>query len=495
MATSTENRSNEILTSQEIETLICLYEDPDQWAEHFLSNVARETLPDAKKTVIRKNFPYADYYRRTIKRLAMSIPSFTWELSKEAKEKFVKKVRDDAGDEQGDDLPEKPTVLDKANEISSRRIWEGNKDIWGALNSWREFLFVTGDLFITLTKPQETGEFSAERMGSQDSQIKLSEKYRKKVEGYKFEYEVGSDLYTESGTPGATVTQEYTKDAWKISGFGVEDAEIPLAHGFIPVAHLAWEEREGSPRGLPLSERLAKITLWIYAASLGRRDANKLNATPVAVLRNSTSNHGDYFPGMTLEIHDKSPTAPASLEFKGGNIQLTSTENEIEDGKRALSEAAFLPYEGKEGAQGVELASGVALEKLTAAQTAYRIQYMLAEAGFLEDLIYKSLVIDGTPVERGDIVVKYDGFGEDQKNMMEKAKVLFAEGLPKEALRVLGYEDEVIEKILSEKEEKTLDDFGGIFGGNGQMMPAPAENQEQNPVEEEEEKEGENAEE
>jgi len=272
-------------------------------------------------------------------------------------------------------------------------------------------------------------------------------------------------------------------EKWSVEKDGQEIKTDNLNLGFVPVAHMAWEEREGSPRGLPLGARLSKICLKLAAIRMGRRLGNKRNAAPLTVIHNSTTGIPRIYSGMVLELDDKSNGAKAKVESVGGNLDLSSLATELEDGKRELAEAAFLPYEGKEGAQGIEPASGRAMERLTAAQVAYRISYMLVEQSFYEDLAYKMLIIadkaSTSDIKPGDVTILYDGFGEDQTQILRKAELLFQERMPRKALQTLGYEDDEIEKMLAERDESNANDMQSLFT---REKPQPELDENGNPI-------------
>jgi hypothetical protein len=461
MATLSQNRADETLTTEDIRTLIRLFENEEAWVDYFIEKCAADNLPEAAKNEIRKSYPYADDLRRTILRMANSIPGFKFGLRKGIDPAL------EQGEEDGETLKlsKGAQILADLNAMCEKRSWEGEKSLWAALPSWRAFTLLAGDTFVKI--PRINGEALPERMGPQDTALLLSKTSRKGIDGYRFTYSVGGGgIYTELGATLGTTVETVTRDSWTVERNGKTEKTDQLSFGFIPVAHLAWEEREGSPRGLPLGARLTKICLKIAAVRVGRRLGNKRNAAPITVIYNSTTGIPQLYSGMVLELDDKADGSKAKVESVGGGLDLTSLASELEDGKRELAEAAFLPYEGKEGAQGIEPASGRAMERLTAAQVAYRISYMLVEQSFLEDLAYKMLVISGKAGEDlkpGDVTVLYDGFGDDQTQLMRRAELLFQERMPRKALQTLGYEDDEIERMLAERSAKDDGDLQSLL--------------------------------
>lgn len=449
-SSTTQGRSNAILDSTTIERLILLFEDLESWPDFFFEKGCVSTITDAQKEKIRKNFPWSDDFRRTIKRVAASIPTFKWSAR------------------QGLDETKVTALIEAANEMSELRTWEGEKNLWAANAMWREFVLLTGDTFIKF--PKVDGVCIPERMSPQDTKIRSSQTRKKGIEGYRFQYPVGADAnpYTTTGSQGQLVTEIVDAKVWTIMEPGAAPKSSNLSYGFIPVSHMAWEEREGNPRGLPLSLRLANIIVHIIAIKYGIRMGGKLNSFPIILLLNIKSALEELYPGLIMEADDASPTAKADVKTVGGDLTLTCLENELEQAERDLDRSAFLPHESREGSSGQQIASGRAMERLSAAQIAYRVSFMLSEASFLEDLAFKYLTVSGNPVAKmmkmGDLTPQYDGFGEDQTAILERAKALFSEGATQEALRVLGYEDDAIETIMEEIKQNKQDGFMSILG-------------------------------
>lgn len=468
------NRSDDVLDTTSIERLISLYEDPEAWVEYFIEKCCKVGTPEGVKENIRKNFPYSDDFRSTIKRMACSIPGFRWAVRKglqdDAAEDGTEKPEGDEGEQS---LEEQ--LINAANDMSALRIWEGDKSLWAANGNWREFVLLTGDTFIKLPYISAVKTCLPERMASQDSRIKSSPGSRKGIAGYMFQYRLGDEEggYSQGGLKTDMVVEVVTAEKWTVQEPGEVEKEIALSYGFIPVSHFGWEEREGNPRGLPLGLRLAKKCLHLSMVQFGIRMGSKLNSFPVGVFKNVKTGIQELYPGIMLELDDISPQLQASFKFEGGNLNLSSLENELDGAKRDLAKLAFLPFEGKEGAQNAQPASGRAMERLTAAQVAYRVNFLLAEASFLEDLAYKFMVVSKNPLgkgmKRGDLTPIYDGFDEDQTGTLERAKLLFQEGFIEDALRLLGYEEEAIERMVVEAKQNKLDNLSAMFMGSGDV--------------------------
>ena len=408
-----------------------LYDEISAWPDYFLTQRGSSEMTDSQKDYIKKNWPAADHFRRTIKRLATSVPAFTWDGKNQA-------------------------AVDKMTEISARPMWEGAQTLQGVMADWRAWLFVGAATYVKL--PLVNGKVKPERMPPYYARLEMSQNSRKEIIGFNFRYQVGTaGIFTSNASLSAMITEQITANSWTVNEKPQGDF-IKSGIDFIPVAYMAWEPRESSAIGVPLSERVIQKVLHVYSVGVDKRMANKLSGFPVGVGTNVTGLPTAIPPGTNLSLNDKSPTQKADFKFANPIINMQDGLNlEYDQALRELSETAYLPFEGKEGAGSAQPASGRAMQMLSAGQIAYRTQFILAEKSFLEDMAYKCLRIEGVKVERGDVTAKYDGFGEDQRSVLEKATLLFGQGLVHEALKVLGYDQEHIQAILDlDKETMAL---------------------------------------
>jgi len=511
-----KNFSNEMLTTQDILLMLNLY-NGFGIADWFINNVVSEGLSESEKRDIKRNFPRMNYFAWIIDRVAYSmpgvdilyqpdmddIPDFTPQVAdplnpasdpaalaatnaaaKAAYEadKKAKKAKQQESVEEMDEV---------IREIMERQTWEGEKDFWSALPLWRIFLLICGDTFVKLPWDDIMEGIMPERMGPQYSMIMLSGRRKKEIGGYRFEYPLGGTTYTPDPLGENTRIEVINAKEWTISDSSkggkleeVKNQPVPAElDGLIPVAHMAWKEREDHPRGMPFMRAIMEKCLHIYSIQLGRRIGNKYNAAPIIVRINAAGSPPSMNQGETHDIYDKSPMHKADVKVVGGGLSMQSTEQEYKDAIEELENLAFLPHEAQERNSMSVSPSGKASEMLSKSQVTFREAFTKGEGSFLCDLFYKILILEGYKCERKDITAQYDSIQQPTaQQKQDRANELFAEGFIQQGLREMDFEEEQIDKMMlersSEKQSSVSQFMSGIQPTQGAMnepMPGPKE--------------------
>lgn len=428
------NFSNNIINTKTIEGLIGLFEG-DSTFEFWFANVASSAVSESDKENLRKNFPRTNYLREVVLKLCWSIPN----------PRVI--ANDKLGQARIKQLEEKVRLL------LERRAWEGNKTFWAALPWWRAFVFVTGDLPVKL--PVVDGKVQPVRMPAQNMKILMDPQVRKIIRGFEFSYMVGSNQFTDQGDETNEVVETIQPGSWTVVRNGkIEELPAPEAD-LLPVAHLAWEEREDAPRGLPIALRLADKLLQVYSVCLDRRLGNKMGSVPIYKLLNSQGTLPPLRPAAVVELKTEVPFAPADFAAVPSGYTDSNIRSEYVDALRELHEAAFLPFELDNNGGAVDKHSGKALMLLSRDQIKYREAYQLVEAAFIEDLVTKALRLEGEQLEPGDLVVQYDPANDpDPAVRRADAQFYWDAGLEQKALEVMGNEEDEAAQMVKEVEDK-----------------------------------------
>lgn len=438
MATSDLNFSNHIITTKDIEGLIGLLEG-DGIFDFWRLNVAHPSMDQSAIDTLRRLFPRANYLREVVLKLSWTIPIPTVKMS------------DELSDEQAEALEE------KIHEIMDRRYWEGDKTFWAALTWWRPFAFTTGDICVKL--PVVDGQVRPERMPVQNMYISMDPDVKKKILGFRFRYPTGTEQYTEQGSAVNWVIETIEKGLWTRELQGVTE-NLPCPKDFIPVAHLAWEEREDFPRGLPLMLRLADKALHVYTAALDRRLGNKMGSVPLYVLLNAVGDLPSPAPGAVYKLKTENPTMPADFKAVGTAYSDTSIRSEYVDAMRGLYEEAFLPFQMDKAGNVQQLPSGKAMQMLSADQVKYREAYQAVEGSFLEDLLIKALTLEGVEVKAGDFVMEYESLvSPDPADRRADAQFWLDAGLAEQAFVTMGKEPDEAKKLAKQVDDQRAEEL------------------------------------
>lgn len=432
MSTEQLNFSNNIMNTKTIEGLIGLFEG-DAVFDFWLANVASSSISDSDKDNLRRNFPRSNFLREVVLKLCWSIP--------------MPKIEPD------DDLPEgEYKALDeKIEALLDREQWEGRKTFMAALPWWRAFVFTTGDLAIKL--PVIEGLCQPTRMPVQNMQILMDPDVRKVIKGFRFRYKVGSDNYTDQGDETMQVTETIEEGSWEIEKEG-KTTKLPTKD-ILPVAHMAWEEREESPRGLPIALRLADKLLHILSVTLDRRMGNKMGSVPMYKLLNAQGTLPTRAPGAIISLKTEVPFAPADFAAVESTFTDGSLRSEYVDALRELHEAAFLPFELDNNAGTVDKHSGKALQLLSKDQIKYREAFQAVEGAFIKDLIKKALYMEGTEIQDDDLCVTYEPVvSPEPSERRADAQFYMDAGLEDKALETMGNDEDERKAMVAELEQK-----------------------------------------
>jgi len=444
------NYSNNVLTMKDIEGLIGLFEG-DGIFDFWKANVCSPDISDTDAANLRRNFPRANYLREVVLKLCWSIPIPKVKVSHEL-----------AGHEE---------LEAKIKELLERKHWEGQKNFWAALPWWRAFVFVTGDVCVKL--PMVDGIVKPERLPSQLLQIKTDPDVRKKITAYRFRYLQGNSTFTDQGENTLQVIETISEGSWTIERNGVTE-DVPTRADLLPISHLAWEEREDFPRGLPLALRLADKLLHVLTAALDRRLGNKMGSVPMYVLKNAQGTLPARAPGAVISLKQENPWAVPDFTAVSSSFSDASLRSEYVDALRELHEAAFLPFELDQQGQNVGPQSGKAIQLLSKDQVKYRESYQVVEASFLEEVIIKSLALEGTVIKPGDICVEYESMiSPDPNERRADAQFYLDAGLTEEALTTMGKDEDEAQKLAVTIEDKKAEQLLTMAGAD---KPNPADN-------------------
>ncbi len=450
------NFSNNVINTRAIEGLIALFEG-DGVFEFWAANVANPNLDAVTFALLKRNFPRANYLRQVILKLAWSIPTPMVEASH--------------------DLPkaERKALNKRLKELKSRREWEGTKTFDAAVLWWRAWAFVTGDVFVKLPLAvDDEGELAVfpERLPAQRTYVKMNPDVRKVIDGYRFQYYLGSGMYTEQGDMSLLTTEWITRDEWRIERANVKvdksgqitekrviGEELVDTLGMLRVAHLAWEAREDGPRGVPLALRLADKALHVMTTALDRRLGNKMGSVPVYKLLNSQGEIPALSPGAVISLKTESPHAPADFSAVTTGFSDDSLQREYKDAKRELYDEAFLPFdEDKE--TGATQPSGKALQMLSKDQVKYREAFQIEETSFLQGLFSKCLTLEGEEVDEDDICIKYDDdVTPNATERLAEAQFFQDAGYEEKALMIMGVEEEEAKAMVTGKAERQAEEL------------------------------------
>jgi len=466
MANSQLNLSNNVITTQVIEGLVGLFEG-DQAFDFWLANVVSTSISESDKDDLRRNFPRNNKFRELVLKLCWSIPLPKIEPS------------DDLKGSAYDALEEKIEAL------LERETWEGRKTFWAALPWWRAFAFVTGDLAVKL--PVVEGECYPTRMPVQNMQILMDPKVRKAIKGFKFQYPVGAADYTDQGEETREIVETIEPGSWTVE-LDSKTTKEPVPADMLAVAHMAWEEREDSPRGLPLGMRLADKWLHVLSVMVDRRMGNKMGSVPMYKLLNAQGTLPARKPGAVVALKTEVPFAPADFSAVESNHNDGNIRSELVDALREMHEEAFLPFELDNNSGQVDKHSGKALQLLSKDQIKYREAFQAVEQAFIKDLILKALKLEGHTIEKDDLSVSYEPVvSPEPSERRADAQFYWDAGLEQKALEVMGNDTDEAEAMLSELEDKRAEQMlnagaNGLLPGADPMAEDDPEDPEADPA-------------
>ena len=534
------NFSNNQLTTKQIEGLIGLFEGNNPF-DFWWENVGRKGVDNETRDNLRRNFPRKNYLREIILKLAWSIPTPQIEAAADLPESRQKEInerlqelltrREWEGNKTfaaaitwwraytfvtGDCFVKLPSEVDRDAEtlqypIPFNALDVNSNDGNGSAGvgvgtdqtAVRSAGLLGGQTTISNNSPADVanavpGQAQVgdnanepavepigpllcfpERMPAQRTYIKMHPEIRKMIVGYRFQYYLGTGQYTEQGDMSQLVTEYIENDLWTITLPG-KGPVIYKTHGLLCVAHMAWEEREDGPRGIPLALRLVDKILHIYSVMMDRRMGNKMGSVPMYAVLNATGNIPPIAAGSIWGLKTEVPWAKSEVLVLDSKFSDESLQREYRDARRELYHDAFLPFEEDKESGHIGEKSGKALQMLSLDQVKYRENYQEVETSFLQELCAKAITIEGLAIDEDEIAVKYDPLVmPDFTETLAKAEFFYDGGFEKEGLETMGVdEDEAIQMIEDRDEARAANVLAaplvaGVPPVNGKAIALP----------------------
>ena len=474
--TAPEEFSGSRISTPTIIQNLALYEADGNFFEFWAANVA-PNLSGSDADYIRHTFPRGNLLRCLVMELAFTMPVPCIEPSDSSFETSDMPAKSKGtGEDDANEDKQEPAMREELRkrlaDVMGRTCWEGDKDFFGALPSWRCFAFVTGGIFFKLPQMNEAdarelgalfGQVRPERMRSQWSKIQPHASFQKVAAGFEFRYPVNGQL-TSAGNPTQWVTETITANAWtRTMPDGTVETKT-FKTPFIPVAHFQWEEREEEIRGVPLFQRLKESLLDVLTAKMVRKGAVKQAGAGIQVLINAKTDASlPIPPGGAIQITATEPSMPADFKVVGSTVEDGPSERAEAEAMAQLYDQAFLNYHQKADGGSADPASGTALDKMGKRESKYREAFTAAEGRFLCDMLAKIITIEGFPCKASDITARYDPSSTmTTTERIALATVYFNEGFPEQALLALGNDEDAIDELLANREKsRTADMTGG----------------------------------
>lgn len=314
----------------------------------------------------------------------------------------------------------------------------GGRTFWEALPGYYLTQENYGTLFLKLFV--RGGEVSVQKMYSHAVEVITDEKNYFEVKKYVFEWE-------EAAIPeGGAVRSRRMREEIDADGFSFFVDGRPVKRethgfGFIPVIKILREEVEGSPYGRSGIQDLVEGQLAVNMALTKRAWATKYNSFRVWAPKES----GHVEPGTTITV---SPGAlsPIPLEAVGGDVDLSAVERELEDALDHLYRLGCVPRKLREEVAS-STTSAKALNTLLESLKRYTEKKLVYLRRGFEELIEKFLAVRfGTGLFSA--TVSFPSLsGEDPQHVLARAQFLADRGFITEALKELGYDEEMAEKM------------------------------------------------
>jgi len=337
----------------------------------------------------------------------------------------------------GDTTPHDGLTREVKTWLCSRNFG-GGRTFWEALPGYYLTQENCGTLFLKLFV--KGGEVMVQKMYSQDVEAVTDEKNYLEVKKFIFDWEEAATLEG-AGVRIARMREEIDAKGYSFYTDGRLVKRQPHTFGFIPVIRILREEVEGSPYGRSGIEDLIEGQLAVNMALTKRAWATKYNSFRVWAPKEP----GHVEPGTTITI---SPGAlsPIPIEAVGGDVDLSAVERELEDALDHLYRLGCVPRKLRE-----EIASSTtsakALNALLEGLKRYTEKKMIDLRRGFEELIEKFLAVKfGTGLFVA--TVSFPSLnGEDPQHVLARAQFLADRGFMAEALKELGYDEEMVQKM------------------------------------------------
>ena len=337
----------------------------------------------------------------------------------------------------GDTTPHEGLTVQVKTWLSSRNFG-GGRTFWEALPGYYVTQENYGTLFLKLFI--KNGEISVQKMYSQDVEAVTDEKNCLEVTKYVFEWDEAVTLEG-GGVRVVRMREEIDGSGFYLFMDGRAVKKEAHTFNFIPVIRIIREEVEGSPYGRSGIQDLVEGQLAVNMALTKRAWATKYNSFRVWAPKES----GHVEPGTTITV---SPGAlsPIPIEAVGGDVDLSAVERELEDALDHLYRLGSVPRKLRE-----EIASSAtsakALNTLLEGLKRYTEKKLVYLRKGFEELIEKSLAVRfGTGLFVA--TVSFPSLsGEDPQHVLARAQFLADRGFMTEALKELGYDEQMVEKM------------------------------------------------
>jgi len=323
------------------------------------------------------------------------------------------------------------------------RNFGGGRTFWEALPGYYLTQENYGTLFLKLFV--RGGEVCVQKMYSQDVDVITDEKNYLEVKKYVFEWEETANIEG-GGVRMSRMREEIDAEGYSLYADGRLVRKEPHSFGFIPVIRILREETDGSPYGRSGIQDLVEGQLAVNMALTKRAWATKYNSFRVWAPKES----GHVEPGTTITV---SPGAlsPIPIEAVGGDVDLSAVEHELDDALDHLYRLGCVPRKLKEEVAS-SATSAKALNTLLEGLKRYTEKKLVYLRRGFEELIEKFLAVRfGTGFFTA--TVSFPSLsGEDPQQVLTRAQFLADRGFMAEALRVLGYDEEMVEKMKHSKD-------------------------------------------
>jgi hypothetical protein len=270
--------------------------------------------------------------------------------------------------------------------------------------------------------------------------VVTDEKNYLEVKKYIFDWEEAATLEG-GGTRISQMREEIDAKGFSFYMDGRPVKKEAHAFGFIPVVRILREEVEASPYGRSGIEDLIEGQMAVNMALTKRAWATKYNSFRVWAPKES----GHVEPGTTITI---SPGAlsPIPIEAVGGDVDLSAVERELEDALDHLYRLGCVPRKLKEEVAS-SATSAKALNTLLEGLKRYTEKKLVYLRRGFEELIEKFLAAKfGTGLFVA--TVSFPSLsGEDPQHVLARAQFLADRGFVTEALKELGYDEQMVRKM------------------------------------------------
>lgn len=423
----------------------------------FKSRRVSSTAIDNDNVIAKEDFTFRNHIRLLVDKLVNYLPtSFEFEA-------FLK---------DSDEVNEKITADIK--QWLEGPYFGGGKTFWEMLPGIYKTPYVYGTAYLMAFV--QDGIVNTQKMYSEDVIIVVNPENIFDIQKIIFEWE----KVIEDGDGGEeTVTMKMIITSKDIQTFQDDNLLKKTNHkwGRIPVVILKHEEVDGSEYGESLIKKLIEPQQDINYASTMRQRANKMNSFRVYCPRDAEdgrniSGEVKVSPGRLFKI---------PIDVVGGDINLSSIENEIEDYVEEIHNLANVPRKKRlESLSGNPTATEInmIMKDLTEASRRYLTQCKKAFEELFE--LYYLIQNNGTEI---DVRISYQDMDiEDKEWQKWMIDWLARYGYLDEAMRNLGYKDEDLKRVKDEKAKADAEDqvnYEREYQQNQQKFPKEEEKEEE----------------